>query len=432
MAFPVDIFGGGAVWALGGFGIFGVVIALTWALTRGMRGLAGAVSSEARAENREERLARFGLETEKKEIYEDEEALSEEGSAARDAQVEAASDAQASRAEAAGAAGPAMAAEKRAATAGKGEARLSNRAAKALAAIKKQKSAELKDAQKKIKDINSEITTAEKIGQNARVQLLRQKLQRIQMEEQRKQRELQFINRLAQQQKQGQMSIKITAKTRQQVMQQIQKGMAKQMAVVEQRVVAQERRRGFSEQQEAAALGQFLAAEEQDITKERAELQRLEAEKARLAWEEQTARAIDKVDYELGTALKQLTNALKNVLKTESKDTDIKRVLSLADIQTSQNLFLSVERAMNTYQSEKKNININIKRNAFLAISNILRSIVSVGKSEDGRLRAALLRLPNSKTKISILQKLDKSISMAEQLLPELARAEMALPALQA
>ncbi|MBI2041170.1 MAG: hypothetical protein HYT16_03635, partial [DPANN group archaeon] len=285
---------------------------------------------------------------------------------------------------------------------------------------------------KKIKDISDELAAAQKLGQTAQIPRLQQKLQRAQMDGQRKQRELQFIDRLAQQQKQGQMSIKITAKTRQLAMRQIQKGMVKQTAVVGQRAAMQERRRAFSEQQEAATLGQFLALEERETAGERAELQRLEAEKTRLAWEEQTARAIDKIDYELGTALKQLTNALKNVLRTESKDSSIKRVLSLADVQTSQNLFLSVERAMNAYQSEKKNININVKRNAFLAISNILKSIVSVGKSEDGRLRAALLRLPNSKTKIFILQKLDNSISMAEQLLPELARAEMALPALQA
>ncbi len=431
MAFPAEIFGGNAIWAAGGIGIFGIVIALAWILNRSL-GLAGAVGSEARAVGREERLASWGLKTEEKEEGEEKEAALEEGGAARDAQIEAASEAQAARAEAAGAAGPAIAAEKRAAAAGKGEAGLSNKITKTLAVIKKQKRAELKNRQKEIKDINDELNAAERLGQTAQIPRLQQKLQQAQIEEQRKQRELQFINRLTQQQKQGKMSIKITANTRQNIIKQIEKGMARQVAVAGQRAAMQERRRAFTEQQEAAALGQFLAVEEQDVAKERAELQRLEAEKARLAWEEQTARAIDKVDHELGAALKQLTNALKNVLKTETKDAEVRRVLSIADVQTSQNLFLSVERAMNAYKSEKKSININVKRNAFLAISNILKSIVFIGKNEDSRLRAALLRLPDGRTKISILQKLDKAINMAELLLPELAKANRALPALQA
>ncbi len=421
MAVPTELFGGSAVWAIGGLGIFGIVVALAKLLTS-VPGLAGEIGSEEKAARRQERLERFGLREEENEFADIKTAIGDARQEAEGAEGEASEDTQAEREEAEGKEKTAEATEKKAAKASKKEANISKKVLRAMEDMLIKMRKERKALQKEIKTATNEGQTATAAGQTGEASRVRQILQTKQMKIASKLRQIQYLTRLIQQQKQGLQVIEISGRTRQAITKELKAGMRQQAEVSEQRLAQAEQRRARTEQQEAQSLGQFMQLEESEVQQEQRGLQSEQAEDARLKQEEQVAKVINNLDKTIGKELKEIRNLTNDIFETESKNTNIRSVLKSDAINAARDVFADTANAINDYNRQKKTGSVAVKMEVLHRLSAWLSDAMRAATAENQAIRTELGNLPENKTKEVIFRDLNAIYNKIQIILGQVRR----------
>jgi len=422
----------GVIVAIAAIGSIGVPITYTWWKKKKEDAEYGGYFGEEKASEKEYGALIDNLKLEGAEAGEMREAMNiERGETAADQQIMAAQ-VEAEKALASGNPAAAKAAEKKVEQLTKEKNKKDAQVLKVLKKIQRQLKKERSDLKKEIKSAQEVLKKMKEENQiqtkefNEQVTVAAEITQKIQ----RNGMSLAYFNRLISQHKAGKASFIITAKAEKEIEKQLQKGAGAQIVEpkikqVEQKIQAQY----AQEKKEEAEFTGFLSGVERELQQTQKDVQQESAEKAALQRKEAFEQKVKQYDHKIGKELEKLANAFQNVIKTESKNKNIKNSLTSQILVRSKKQFAAINGLIKIFRSQTKNI--RIRALAFTTLYNFLGRVVMDCSGEEAQIRANIRAIPNKQIATSIIKRLDIALALAKPIGQQMMLMKQELQVLQ-